>query len=396
MKKAKIPEWLVVHEEIMAGYTWKNIFTLLWMVKFAIPPKYWLRLGYAFAVAALLTPMRIIHKFKARRIVRNTKIAKDPIFIIGNYRTGTTFLITMLSKDRSRGYVSNLLGYTFSMFLAVPKLSRRLVDASLPEYRPMDNIKMGSDEPTEDEYCLGTYSKYGYYHGMIFPKKFKDLARYHSFEGLKKDAEKWQGQYDHLLRILTHIYGGRQLFLKNPAIAFRVKYILKRYPDAKFIFTKRNPYTLYASNLHYYRKVVPLYTLQNYTEEMLKKEILDHYSEMVDKVEEARSIIPDGNFLEIKYEDFIHDPMPFMKQIYKQFKLNGWEKARPDFQAHFDAQAEYRPNDFLIADEVIRTVNEHWGKILKIQGYEKILPSSEKLLTSQEIAKNEKAKRVIK
>jgi hypothetical protein len=376
MRKPRIPDWLVVHEEIMAGYTWKNILTLLWMNNFIIHPKYWIRLWYALSIATLTTPMRIIQQIKARKIVRNTKITKDPIFIIGNYRTGTTYLITMLSKDRTRGYVSNLLGYSFSIFLSSPKLSRRIINASLPEYRPMDNVKMGADEPTEDEYCLGTYSKYGYYNGMIFPKKFKEFGKYHSFTKLAKDALKWQNQYDYLLKILTHIYNGRQLFLKNPSIAFRIKYILERYPNAKFIFTMRNPYTLFASNLHYYKKVVPLYTLQNFTEKILKEEILNHYTEMVQKVEEAKSFISSNNFIEIKYEDFIRDPMPFMKRIYKQFNLDGWKQARPKFQAHFDAQADYKTNHFNISDEVIRIVNKHWDFIVKLHGYEKLKPGN--------------------
>ncbi len=380
------PDWLVVSEEIMAGYTWKNIITLLWMNKFKIPPKYWIRFLYAIALATFTTPMRIIQRIKAQKISKKTEITKDPVFIIGNYRTGTTYLITMLSKDKSRGYVSNLLGYTFSFFLAIPKLSRHIIDASLPEYRPMDNVKMGADEPTEEEYCLGTFSKYAYYHGMVFPQSFRKMAKYHSFDGLPKDAAKWQKQYHYLLKILTHIYGGRQLFLKNPVSAFRIKYLLEKYPNAKFIFTYRNPYTLYASNLNYYKKVVPFYTLQHFTEDMLKEEILDHYSEMIHKLDEGKKLIPEGNYLEIKYEDFIKSPMPFMEKIYSQFKLDGWDEARPAFQAHYDAQAEYKTNNFRIADEVIRTVNEKWDFIVKKQGYDILSPNKEIVRTSQEIA----------
>lgn len=389
----KKPDWLVVSEEIMAGYTWKNIFTLLWMNKFRVHPKYWIRLGYAFLLATFTTPMRIISKFKGRRMVKKTNMKHDPVFIIGNYRTGTTYLITMLSKDKSRGYVSNLLGYTFSMFLAIPKLARRIIDASLPEYRPMDNVKMGADEPTEDEYCLGTYSKYGYYNGMVFPQNFPKFARYHSFDGLPKDAKKWQKQYDYLIKVLTSIYDGRQLFLKNPAVAFRIKMILEMYPNAKFIFTYRNPYTLYASNLNYYKKVVPLYTLQNYSEDILKEEILTHYSEMIHKLDEGKKLIPEGNYMDIKYEDFIQDPMPFMERIYKQFKLDGWEEARPAFQAHYDSQATYKTNNFRIANEVIKTVNEYWDFIVEKQGYEPLNVYDERF--SQEIAKEVSANSAI-
>ncbi|MBN1334543.1 MAG: sulfotransferase [Deltaproteobacteria bacterium] len=374
---SKLPEWLVVTEEIMAGYTWRNILTLLWVNRFRVPPRYWPRACYALLLATLTTPMRILQGIKLGRIVANTRIEKDPVFIIGNYRTGTTYLITMLSKDRKKGYVSNLLGYTFSFFFAVPRLSRRIVDASLPETRPMDNVKMGSDEPTEEEYCLGTFSKYGYYNGMVFPRSFRAMSRYRSFEGLPDDERRWMRQYDYVVKAITHVYGGKQLFLKNPAIAFRIEAILEMYPNAKFVFTYRNPYTLYASNLHYYRKVVPLYTLQTYDDAMLKEEVLDHYSEMVDTLERTRGLIPEENFLAIRYEDFIQDPMPFMERIYRQFGLPDWEEAREAFHVHWQEQKTYVANRFDLSDEVIETVNRHWDDIREMQGYERLEPSTQ-------------------
>jgi omega-hydroxy-beta-dihydromenaquinone-9 sulfotransferase len=374
----KKPDWLIVTEEIMAGYTWTNIARLLWTNRFRVHPKYWLRLTYALVVVSVTTPMRIVQGLKLRRIVRETKVEKDPVFIVGNYRTGTTYLITMLSKDKRKGYVSNLLAYTFSFFFTIPRLARKIVDASLPEYRPMDNVKMGSDEPTEEEYCLGTFSRYGYYHGMVFPRSFQRMARYHSFDGLPEDAARWMKDYDYVVKTLTHAFGGRQLFLKNPAIAFRIELILKMYPNAKFIFTYRNPYTLYASNLHYYRKVVPLYTLQTYDDDMLKEEILAHYSEMVARIEAARRIIPEGNYLSIRYEDFIQRPMPFMEKIYHQFGLPDWDEAKVEFEKHFAAQKSYETNRFDLSDDVIDVVNNHWDHIRRIHGYERLEPASER------------------
>ncbi|MHA1672458.1 MAG: sulfotransferase [Promethearchaeota archaeon] len=123
----------------------------------------------------------------------------------------------------------------------MPKLTRKIIDASLPEKRLMDNVLMGADEPTEDEYCLGTYSKYAYYHGFVFPQKFKKLAKYHSFHDMPKDVRRWQKDYSKMVNILDYVYDGRQLILKNPAVCFKVKYILDMYPNAKFIFTYRNP-----------------------------------------------------------------------------------------------------------------------------------------------------------
>ncbi|MHA1519125.1 MAG: sulfotransferase family protein [Promethearchaeota archaeon] len=371
-EKKEIPTWLIVTEEIMAAYTITNLFRTMWMARFRIHPKYWLRLGYALVLSTLTTPFAIIQRLKLRKILKDRKIAKDPVFIVGNYRTGTTYMITTFSKDKSKGFVSNIIGYAFSFFLSMPKLTRKIIDASLPEKRPMDNVLMSADEPTEDEYCLGTYSKYAYYHGFVFPQKFKKLARYHSFHDMPKDARKWQKDYSKMVKILDHTYDGRQLILKNPAVCFKIKYILDMYPNAKFIFTFRNPYTLYASNMNYYRKVVPLYNLQTYTDDMLKEEVISHYAEMCYMWEKAKKIIPDGNYIESKYEDFLQTPMEHMEKFYRQFNLSNWEEAKVGFQAHVDSQKTYIVNKFDISDEVIETVNKNWGKIVKSHGYERL------------------------
>jgi hypothetical protein len=238
----------------------------------------------------------------------------------------------------------------------------------------MDNVPLSSDEPTEEEYCVGTFSKYAYYHGMVFPRRFRELARYHSFEGLPEDARRWKRDYDYVIKALTHLAGGRQLFLKNPAIAFRIPEVLELYPNAKFIHTHRNPYTLYASNLRYYRKVVPLYTLQTFTDAMLQEEVLALYQTHMEAFERTKSLIPEGNLIEVKYEDFIEDPMPVVERIYGQFQLEGWARAQGEFQRHFDTQRAYKANTFELSDDVIRAVNEGWDGIRELHGYPRLEP----------------------
>jgi hypothetical protein len=370
----KKPDWLIFEEEILAGYTWENIARLMWENKAVISPRYWPRFAYALGLVSVSTPFRMHQRHKLGRVLPELRLEQDPVFVMGNYRTGTTYMLTTLSKDPARGYTSNLLAYTFSMYFSIPKLARMLVDASLPAFRPMDNVPLASDEPTEDEYCVGTFSKYAYYHGMVFPRHFRELARYHSFEGKPADAERWKRDYDYVVRALTHLADGRQLVLKNPAIAFRVEQILELYPNAKFIHTYRNPYTLYASNINYYRKVVPLYTLQTFTDAMLREEVLALYESHMETYERTKSLIPEGNLIEVKYEDFIADPMPMMERIYSQFQLDGWDRAREAFQRHFDTQRSYKTNKFDISDEVIRIVNERWDGIRELHGYERLEP----------------------
>ena len=86
--------WLIVHEEPLAGYSLLNIFRVLWDNNFRIHPKYMLRFLYAIVLSLITAPLRIIQKIKFHSKIKNTKIKEDPIFIIGHYRTGTTYLMT--------------------------------------------------------------------------------------------------------------------------------------------------------------------------------------------------------------------------------------------------------------------------------------------------------------
>ena len=73
-----VPEWMVVKEEIMAGYRWRNIFAVLWDNKFRVHPKYWLRLAYVFGLSLITIPWRIVQRFKVRKIKKTINFTICP------------------------------------------------------------------------------------------------------------------------------------------------------------------------------------------------------------------------------------------------------------------------------------------------------------------------------
>lgn len=56
-------------------------------------------------VSAILTPMYKLNDRKAAKLVP-AECVKDPVFIIGHWRSGTTFIHNVLSKDPQFGYCS--------------------------------------------------------------------------------------------------------------------------------------------------------------------------------------------------------------------------------------------------------------------------------------------------
>lgn len=371
-EEEKNQEKVNVEEEIMAGYTLRNIARLLRQNRFRVDGKYLLRFLYGLGVSLLLWPLRIAETLMTARSIAQAEIREDPIFVIGYYRSGTTYLITLFSKDPNRGYVSNVEGYLPAIFLAFPRLARWIVASSLPENRPMDEVEMSADEPTEEEYSIGAFEKYSIYNGFVWPRNFRLYSRYNSFTGLPEDRERWKRRHHWLTRKLTLANRGRQIVYKNPTATFRIRDLLELYPNAKFVHIYRNPYEVFSSNLRYHREVISIYTVQNWDPQEIEECILENYAEMYRCFREQKEHIPEGNLVEVSYEEFLRRPMEHMEQIYRRLGLAGFEEARPHMQRHVDGQMHYKPNKHLIGREDAARVNRAWGHIIDYLGYERL------------------------
>ena len=367
--------WIVT-EEPMAGYTWTNIGRLLWQNKFRIHVKYFLRFLYGIAVSTLFLPLRIWEALAVEEKIRRTVPEHDPIFIIGYYRSGTTYLVTLFSKDKNRGYVSNIEAYLPATFLGSPRITRWVISASLPEQRPMDNVVMTADEPTEDEYSIGAYETYSIYNGFICPRNFRLYSRYNSFDGLPQDLARWKKRWSWFNKKMAVQYGGKQMVYKNPTATFRIRHLLEMYPNAKFVHIYRNPYHVFSSNVKYHNEVFEIYALQTWDEEDMQQTILENYREMYEKFDRDRHLIPDNHLIEIRYEDFIQEPMGHMERIYAALQLEGYKEAKPFLQEYADSQKTYRPNRHLLSSGFVKKVNAYWGHIVDRFGYHRIDPST--------------------
>jgi hypothetical protein len=365
--------WLILKEEPMAGFTLINIINVLIDNKFKVHPKYFLRFLYAIYLNLITFPLRLIEYIRFHRKIKDTTIETDPLFVIGHYRTGTTYLMTLLANDKSKGYISNMEGYSPNTFLAFPRLTKWLLDASLPEKRPMDNVLMGAEEPTEEEYSIGAFTKYGYYNGFIFPRNFDLYSKYLTFENMSRDLEKWKKAYYYFVQKMTLKYKGKQIIFKNPTNSYRIKHLLEMFPNAKFIHTYRNPYEVYPSTVKFFDEVFALYTLQSWDKEKMKQDILLNYQLLYEYLDRDIGLIPKNRIIHVKYSEFIASPMKTMEDIYKKLNLEGFEDYKKEFQKYVDSQKDYKPNIHQISDDVIQRVNKYWDNMRKTYGYDKIL-----------------------
>lgn len=318
-----------------------------------------------------MLPFYIKERLQFDRHVEQTEITNHPVFIIGHWRSGTTYLHNVLSLDKKFGYFSTFQAYLPAVFLGSEKLFKPLVSSSIPKKRPMDDVGMDADFPQEDQYAIGAFSPYSYYHGWCFPQ---NMELYNNFvcmsnmpDGIIDD---WKRFYLYILKKITLYQQGRQLVLKNQDNTGKVKILLEMFPDAKFIFLHRNPYDLYFSMMKFMRVAIPRYCVQKPPKiEDVEHSMMMLYTNMTQKYIKERNYIPHGNLIEVRYEDYITQPLQETERIYELLHLGGFQAAKPAFQTYINTQKTIKRDHYTLTEPLKQKIEGMWGFAIKEFGY---------------------------
>ncbi|MGB1217302.1 MAG: sulfotransferase family protein [Saprospiraceae bacterium] len=315
-------------------------------------------------------PFRIWERFRLKQKIKNTPIHPEPVFILGHWRGGTTLLHNLLTSDKRFAYVTYLQGLFPHAFLA-SGFFRWFAVKIMPSTRPMDNMKINTESPQEEELALISQSGHSLYNMWIAPEKHLDFWQKYGHFSDEKSKKNWDKGYTQLLKAATYNFEGKPLVLKNPPNTMRIPYLLEKFPNAKFVFICRNPYKVYASTYKLYRDVINFFQIQEEDEENVVNNILQIYREMNQKYLKDRYLIPKENLIEIKFEDFVKDKMGGLENIYEQLNLGDFETIRPTYQAYLDSIKSYKKNKLRTDDKVRKDVNANWGFAFDAFGYEK-------------------------
>ena len=80
--------------------------------------------------------------------------------------------------------------------------------------------------------------------------------------------------------------------------------------------------------------------------------------------------MPPEDYIDIKYEDFCKDPEGYVKQIYDHLGIDGFEEAKPYFDAYLESQKNYQKNKFELTPELRDKINAKLGFYFAHYGYE--------------------------
>ncbi len=236
----------------------------------------------------------------------------DPIFIIGCWRSGTTYLHSEIVKATNAATIKN----TFSCCPQAALIFKEFIRKVLPSFenRFFDWVPLPSEGPQELDIALLRFS-------CQHPPSSIGIG-----ESLSKDLEKWykwKASRDFKKKILLILEWawihdgapGRIYINKAPGFTTRVDILLEIWPKAKFIYIERKSglKKSIAKSIKSFNKefgLIPYIANAQEDAESTKAFIFKKWKLM-------RSLIPKDNLIEIQYENLINKPEETINSIKK-------------------------------------------------------------------------------
>lgn len=265
-----------------------------------------------------------------------TSEIKEPVFIIGMPRTGTTILHALMHEDpahRSPLAWECLLPYPVptpesfydneqlktitkefrQLFKLVPDFLRKhyMATDSPQECLSINAFDFNSFQTSAQLYVPSYMDWFAHRADRLSTMRFhKRFLQYLQSGGVK--ADRW--------------------LLKSPVHLMRLPEIFEIYPDAKIIMTHREPSKVVTSAASLISSVRSLYSDH---EDPVRSgyEQAEVWSEYFDRFIESRKILnKEEQIIDLKFDDFVAGQIPVVQQIYDRFNWELTETAMANFE----------------------------------------------------------------
>lgn len=322
-------------------------------------------------VCRLLSLLNPVEERRYRKRLKDLPVNMEPVFILGHWRSGTTFVHNVLALDKHFGYTTTYQTVFPHLMLWGQPFFKKTMAWLMPDKRPTDNMELNVDLPQEEEFALSNMMPYTYYNFWFLPQNMMEYCdQYLTFRKANPEELRcFQDTFLKLIKVSLWNTQGTQFLSKNPPHTGRVKEILEIFPNAKFIYLMRNPYTVFESTRSFFTNTIQPLKLQDISNEQLEANILETYKRLYEKYEEDKKLIPAGHLIEIKFEDFEKNALEMTQKIYETLSIPGFEEAQADIKRYLDKKKGYKKNAYQYAPRTVELVEKHWGFALKQWDY---------------------------
>ena len=311
---------------------------------------------------------------------------EQPVFIFANGRSGTTMLHRLLSMDTEHFAGFKLYQSMFSA-VSVQRLFEAIGDGPLGPvarrgvklindqfFSGWEGIhELGIDKEEEDE-ALFVAALESPTVSLLNPyiEGYGEMA----WLDLRPDEarERFMDHYEAALKKHLFAVGGDRRFLnKNVFFASRVKTVLGRFPDARFLYLVRHPYRALPSFLNMFYEKWLTHSPELPKKSEAARELVElGYAYYRAALDQMRSLSPQ-RFHVVRYAELVKDPKAVVEGIYSWMDLEMSDAYRQRLEVSTRKQQRYKSHHKYSLEEYGFTreeVYENLKEVFEAFGFE--------------------------
>lgn len=257
-----------------------------------------------------------------------------PIFVTGLPRTGTTALHRLLTADPANQGLEVWLTEVpqprppRSTWADDPVFQR--IQAGYEQYHVDNPEFLGVHAMSADqvEECWQLLRQ------SMRSVSYECLAHVPSYSQWLSEQD-WTGAYRRHranLQLIGLADTGRRWVLKNPSHLVALDALLRVYPDALVIQTHREPETAIASVCSLNAQASAGWS-ETFTGETIGRDQLELWTRALERFTTERSRHDQARFFDVRYDDFVTDPLAVVEDAYRHFGLPLSDEARGAMRA---------------------------------------------------------------
>lgn len=269
----------------------------------------------------IFEPLRLAEIIIYHRKIKAHQIDQPPVFILGHWRSGTSFLQGLVCRD-NRMASNTIFGSLFPECLYLTeawlKPVLNFICRTFKIQYSIQRVPMDLGLPAETDMTLCSLcSEESYTWGQLFPKRFDDWID----KTVLRNNETWIRDYDYFIRKLSLKHRGKRIVVKSPGDTGRVDMLLRQYPKALFIYIQRDAEAVFSSNVYFWRVLQREVSLQQIPEDRINEMIRANYERIVSRYMEQKHLIPTNQIAEIQFDELVKDPEGQLKIAYQKLGL---------------------------------------------------------------------------
>lgn len=293
--------------------------------------------------------------------LRDLPPPRDPIIIVGHWRTGSTFLHQLFTLDPRFTAPTTLQCVLPSGFLVAGRYIEPVMRRTLSPTRPMDQVRLSPGEPHEDEFALLRMIEHSPLERLIFPQSARYFLLDEEPRFVREDETVAWGEALTGFVKKVGFATGRRVVLKNPFHSVRISLLRELFPAARYVHIRRDPLAVIPSTQRMWAILGRSLTLGPWHGPPRMEEIVDVYQSMLARLEADIAALPAGQCSEVRFEDLEADPVRSLRSLYADLDLAFEPGHETRVQAFLDELRGYRKNSYTLNPDVAALIRARVG-----------------------------------